>query len=387
MKRIVSLLLLISLLVCSLSVSAFADDVASLEVDVLGVNVYGEIELNISSGDFRDAGYEVGDLATVTILDNSYDLVISDQYPFVPYGDLFIWVGDDSKHVFLVGRMRMFLDATQIGHRVQDVDGSINWDYPNELDESSIHIQLNKKHFDSVIADASKLSRTYQREDYESDQVYANFRMISCGNIKPGVLYRSCSPIDNYLRRSRFADALCADVGINTFLNLCDSDALLNKYLSVNANSSPYYVSKAENILNNRYYEDFYEPLEMRILGKQLSEMANSDPPYLIHCVEGKDRTGFVAMLLESLMGATEEEMAEDYVMSFVNYYRIDIDGITAQEISNRTTLPCIRYMSEVIGELDERDTERIAYCYIKKCGVDEETIELLTKKLSSRTD
>ena len=40
--------------------------------------------------------------------------------------------------------------------------------------------------------------------------------------------------------------------------------------------------------------------------------MASHEGPYLIHCTEGKDRTGFVSALLECLIGAG----AESYLLS-----------------------------------------------------------------------
>jgi protein tyrosine/serine phosphatase len=32
-------------------------------------------------------------------------------------------------------------------------------------------------------------------------------------------------------------------------------------------------------------------------------------PSYVVHCIEGKDRTGYVCALLEGLCGATYEEI------------------------------------------------------------------------------
>ena len=44
---------------------------------------------------------------------------------------------------------------------------------------------------------------------------------------------------------------------------------------------------------------------------------------YLVHCLEGKDRTGFVIALLEFLMGATYEEAEDDYMITYYNYYGV----------------------------------------------------------------
>jgi hypothetical protein len=39
--------------------------------------------------------------------------------------------------------------------------------------------------------------------------------------------------------------------------------------------------------------------------------------PYLIHCMQGVDRTGFFVMLLEMMAGATKTEIVDDYMASF----------------------------------------------------------------------
>lgn len=49
-----------------------------------------------------------------------------------------------------------------------------------------------------------------------------------------------------------------------------------------------------------------------------------NDGPFLIHCTEGKDRTGFVCALLEALCGASIKEITKDYMKTYSNYYGID---------------------------------------------------------------
>ena len=61
-------------------------------------------------------------------------------------------------------------------------------------------------------------------------------------------------------------------------------------------------------------------------LVKGLTAMANNEGPYLVHCVEGKDRTGFVLIVLESLLGTTYNDMVNDYMKTYDNYYSITID-------------------------------------------------------------
>jgi hypothetical protein len=52
-------------------------------------------------------------------------------------------------------------------------------------------------------------------------------------------------------------------------------------------------------------------------LRKGIQFMLNRPGPYLIHCYAGVDRTGFVAIVLEALMGATLHEIIDDYLKSF----------------------------------------------------------------------
>lgn len=51
--------------------------------------------------------------------------------------------------------------------------------------------------------------------------------------------------------------------------------------------------------------------------------MTEHAAPCLIHCVEGKDRTGFVCALLIALADAGYQEIIDDYMITYYNYYRI----------------------------------------------------------------
>jgi len=87
-----------------------------------------------------------------------------------------------------------------------------------------------------------KLVRSNKREDYASDEIFANFRNIAIGNIAEGVLYRSSSPIDNQLGRAAYADKLIEEAGIETVVNLSDSIDAMKTYLAAKDFASPYYA-------------------------------------------------------------------------------------------------------------------------------------------------
>ena len=47
--------------------------------------------------------------------------------------------------------------------------------------------------------------------------------------------------------------------------------------------------------------------------------MTGQEGPCYIHCTEGKDRTGFVCLLLEALCGANYGELRDDYMTTYAN--------------------------------------------------------------------
>ena len=51
-----------------------------------------------------------------------------------------------------------------------------------------------------------------------------------------------------------------------------------------------------------------------------LKKLPSQPAPYLVHCLEGKDRTGYACAFLGGLCGATYEELVADYLITYDNY-------------------------------------------------------------------
>ena len=115
-----------------------------------------------------------------------------------------------------------------------------------------------------------------------------------------------------------------------------------------------------------------------------MSAIIENDGPYLIHCTEGKDRTGFVCMLIEALCGATYDEIEKDYMITYKNYY-----GITKETDPQKYTIivehvlkPMVNF---VVGdeniELETADLSKYAEQYLIDSGMTKEQIaEFLAK-------
>ena len=146
----------------------------------------------------------------------------------------------------------------------------------------------------------------------------SNFREITMGKIAPGTLYRSSHPINNDKQVKEVILAV-NHAKIKTVINLSDSIQSLQSRIIY----CPWY----KMIYDKNYFIALnvsmkFSIMEKEFLGKMQDAvvfMAENDPPYLIHCEAGIDRTGFLSVLLGSFMGAQFDDMVKDYMLSFVD--------------------------------------------------------------------
>lgn len=170
---------------------------------------------------------------------------------------------------------------------------------------------------------------------YSSDEVFANFREMSVGNLKAGLFYRSASPCDDQHNRASFASALAEKAGIGYVLDLADNEDEIKGYYESDTDC-PYWKTLYENgkvlplDMASNYRADVFAAKTAQAMRAVLTE----EGPFLIHCTEGKDRTGFVCILVEALAGADVSEIEKDYMITYDNYYGVtkesDPDGYNA---------------------------------------------------------
>ena len=59
-----------------------------------------------------------------------------------------------------------------------------------------------------------------------------------------------------------------------------------------------------------------YRPVLVATLRLYLSALAEYDAPSLVHCVAGKDRTGFAVAVVHRLLGVHEDDLMHDYLLT-----------------------------------------------------------------------
>ena len=118
-----------------------------------------------------------------------------------------------------------------------------------------------------------------------------------------------------------------------------------------------------------------------------LTAASKEEGPYLVHCVAGKDRTGYVCMVLEALAGSSYQEMIDNYMVTYNNYYSINQESDPGKYkiIKEKYIDTMLRYIAGFGLSFDDFETVDYAYCtkkYLLAIGMQEADINALTDRL-----
>ena len=276
---------------------------------------FGGIYLGITIDDFNKLGFAYGDSVNISF-SNGYKLC---GVPY--YNGYYARMG---KPVLVAYPGNKFVKAALNF-------GDSLWHGAGVTKEDTGIIELSQAGAFRDVQDSFNITYTNNRSDYASNEIFANFRALKGGRLKERFAYRSASPIDDEYGRATYVSQLVEQAGIRFVLDLSEGPQKMHAYMQ-DAHSKGIDVSHFERLLADGAVEAIalmanYPSEEFaRKLSAGLVAMSRREGPYLLHCVEGKDRTGFVCMLIEALAGATYDEMRVDYMTTFDNYY-----GITEQ--------------------------------------------------------
>ena len=242
--------------------------------------------------------------------------------------------------------------------------------------------------FMTAIAEGESYKKTFyrnlskrlssNRSDYAhlSDKEFANFREINTTGIGKGKLYRSSSPVKAWGNRNVIADNAAREAGIKTFINLADSDNGMKKLTGFN---ETYYST--QKFIGLKLKLKFMSKEFQNGVSRGIKFMAMNEPPYLIHCDLGKDRAGLFSAVIECLMGASADEVTDDFLVSFYNYFGIESHSRDYDYVADNEIRPFLAAMFGV-KDIAKVNLKEAAERYALKIGVSAEEIETLRDKL-----
>ena len=364
-----------------MEITAFADaPVRTLTVTIMPEDIsdYGNVTIHVSREEMMDAGYSFGDIVTAEFSGQAVDMPFGSSYSDVDTGSPVLVCRDQDDSAKMIINMGDF--AAEYGLAFRDEEQEER-QYPDDVIwPVSVTISLKEAggYYEEYVM--HRLSYTNERSDYPdlTDEQFGNFREITTTGMGEGVLYRCSSPINPSIRRSIFVDRALEDAGVTVIMNLSDT------------------VEEAESF--EGYEDSYYAAVDYIALDCGMDVTAGSfreklkegllffaDNPgiYAVHCLEGKDRTGIVSALLECFMGAGLEEVVDDYMITYNNYYGVTRDDIRYETIAGSNICRSLQNLFDV-SDLEAADLSSCAEKYLTGIGLDPEDLAALRENLSA---
>ena len=245
-----------------------------------------------------------------------------------------------------------------------------------------------------TLAEKGKYKKEYEAYDIsdgksliegQTEEEFLNAREVTAGQIQADRLFRSATPFEPLLGRVEQLGEYLKEHKINCVLDLTDTEESLGSYTDL-----PEYTASlisSGKVIPSCIGVDHIEPEAMKTIGKGLTAMANADGPYLIHCNLGRDRTGVICAVLEALCGASYQEIVDDYMLSYDMLHKIDMDPSSLQyKLFKQRIDEQLEAVLEIgMDKLAESDLKAPARDYLSRCGMQDESIEKLINKLTSK--
>ena len=334
-----------------------------------------KIYLNYPADSFLTR-FEIGDIVTVAI--NGYDTLempVAESSSDVPIAGFLVAAIKGSDQLVLTAHYAQMSDVLGI-----------------TAENAPLQVSISMKEKGGYLLGLDIMRNTQYMDTYTesypdlSVEEFANFREVHTTGMGEHKLYRSSSPIYLYLGRNYYVDSLAQAAGVTTFINLADSES---SAYSNKGYETTYYST--QNIIFLGVPPEFFSEIFKVGLVIGFRYMIEHEGPYLVHCTYGMDRTGFMIAVLEALMGATTEEIQDDYAKTFSNYFTV-VNGkqvaLNEQQIDffKAVVLRNLKAVYHAEG-IDVPDTEPIDWAsaterYLGKLGMTPEEISDLKDRL-----
>lgn len=342
-------------------------DVPMLTGEIVSYNEFGAAMLDFTSEDMTKAGFTLGDVISVTV---------GNKTIVMPYYDGFYTRNGEYLCVAYPTYPSVCFTANNVG-LPEDLTG---------LEGQQVVIKMVEKAGAIDVQEALSMTYTNKRSDYPSDEVFANARAVIAGNIVYGRLHRTSSPFCNDINRASYVSEYLQGHQVQTVLNLADTEEMIESY------DMPSYSSwlwENGNVILCPLKADPTATAYNTQLIAALKELPSHPAPYVVHCMEGKDRTGYVCALLEGLCGATYQEMVDDYLVTYANYYKVtpEKDPKVCDALISLRLNMCLMYYAGVDDEsqLPNVDYAKAFSSYLLAHGMSQEQLNALIQALTAQ--
>ncbi|MBO4568555.1 MAG: tyrosine-protein phosphatase [Candidatus Methanomethylophilaceae archaeon] len=349
------------------------DECKTIEAEIVGAGTFDSYLIDVPRDAFYAGGIELGDRLVLSFPDKTcYAYFICDHSGIASL-DMYVncYSGDQDVEIGIYDYQIGLLLDYGAGTKVSIAKEGGKADYFDKI-----------PHYSAGYSD--------EREDFGSAQEYGNYREVTQGDFKKGRLYRSASPMQHNGTRYLYCDA---------FLREVDADYVFSISIGM------------EDVEGYRYPGSYAFSLydEGRMVARSLNPavLCHEDEILFvmdtvldlegsigISCSQGKDRTGIYCAMLESLAGASYQEVRDDYLLSMCNYYGIEKGSIEYDTVGsmvidrlfyifqNPEVLDDVTDVDWSIMDIGGYDAEGIVTEYLLGIGMDAGRLEMLKSSL-----
>jgi len=333
---------------------------------------FGNVYFGISLDAFHKLGFAYGDSVDV-LFDNGKEIADIPYYSgyYTPIGELMLCGYPGSAHVKLARN-----------------NGEPTWEEFCTSGSPGVTVSLHQKGKYRDIEDLHALIYSDDRKDYDSDSEFCNFRELHGGRLKRKTFYRAASVCDNKHGRTPYVNRLAEEAGVKFVLNLAENEERYIKCTRAPGYTSSYCDLLYENgdvlllALNANYRSAEYA----KTVAEAMMALTKHNGPFLFHCLEGKDRTGFVCALLLALAGASAQEIIDDYMLTYDNYYGITMESNPARYRAIQENVNGFLYFMCGAGKgtpFENMDLKKGAEEYLRRGGLDRMSIKTVESSVT----
>lgn len=329
--------------------------------------------IRVSIEDFISYGFDLGD---------SLDISFSNGYEMkdVPFYTGYYVGFDEPLVVAYQGYPYIDLTFNFTGSTIERINLSL---------DDTVTITMNQKGKYKQRQETLSQTHSNNREDFKTDESFCNFREFTKLNDKSSLIYRSASPCDDGYKRVYCTSELCRKYGVKYILDLADDQDDIDGYYNDKQLQNDYwrYLYEQNGVIACRLNVNYHSEKCSKKFGEILRFIINHQGPFLIQCSEGKDRTGFVGLIIAAIGKQSLADIEYDYMKTYDEYYNITM--LTKPESYKAIKELYFNSMIEYICEGKKADTitDEDIYEYTKKylyrCGLSDDEISSLEKRFT----
>ena len=335
---------------------------------------FGSVLMEMSPDEFEESGFQYGDSCNVAF-SNGYTM---EDLPY--YSGYYAKVNSP-----LVVGYPMSSNVC-----IAFCWGDSMWERTGCQPGDTVTVTLAESGRYADVQDNMDLFYDDDRSDYPDDETFCNFREVRGGNLRPETLYRGATGVDNVFGRASYVDSLLEKHGIRCVLNLADDPEEAKAHMDEPDFNSPYYKKLYDegNVIAVGLSAAYRQQEFMEKLAGGFRQMLDKEGPFYIHCTEGKDRAGFVCLLLGALAGSGKEELEADYMKTYDNYFGVsaETDPARYETVKDLYFEDMYAWLCSVGQSMDMSiaDPQTGARAYLRNGGMTKEEIDAFVELLAS---